>query len=360
MATYEAMATALLQSGRTDLAETVISFRCPVSVTQNQADQDAQAESQTEPGIIQATPPSPGSSRGIQEMSPQAPAVLSNPSVHTAQQEVVISNLRELQEEFFELVINTESTLKENEVCLDVILRRFRMLPGSLRRRHQTDENYRTIRKNILESKSVKELFDNLAELKHWSYMIPDTLAHIVQDIKIDDMQQKINKYRMKLATFKTKTELKDMIGLCFPVPDYCIELKMEVIGWENKTIDEAEKATLNILRKAAYTDGIGLKAVNPGYLRMTFIFLGPIANLKIEDQFIETCKDSGIIRIQIDEQEVYYSKDHPTCVAVRDDDGDVRSQESSKKVLLLLLYYILYLRQNLLAKLCIRSGHLC
>ena len=32
MATYEAMATALLRSGRTDLAETVISFRCPISV----------------------------------------------------------------------------------------------------------------------------------------------------------------------------------------------------------------------------------------------------------------------------------------------------------------------------------------
>ena len=50
--------------------------------------------------------------------------------------------------------------------------------------------------------------------------MIPDTLAHIVQDVKIGDIQQKIDKYKMKLAAFKAKTELKDMIGLQFPVPD--------------------------------------------------------------------------------------------------------------------------------------------
>ena len=49
-------------------------------------------------------------------------------------------------------------------------------------------------------------------------------------------------------------------------------------------------------------------------------------------DQFIEACKDSEIIRIQIEEDEVYYSDDHPMCVAVRDDDG-VHSKESSKKV---------------------------
>ena len=95
-------------------------------------------------------------------MSPQNSAalspttVLSNPSMHTAQQEFVISNLRELENKFYELVNYTESTLMRNGVCLDTILRRFRMLPDSLKRRHQTDENYITIRKNILDSKSVK------------------------------------------------------------------------------------------------------------------------------------------------------------------------------------------------------------
>ena len=323
MATYEAMARILLTISRTDLAEKVISL---ASVTQE--------DPSSEPTLLnEATPPSPGNSSGIEEMSPQTSAslspttVLANPSVHTAQQEVVISNLRELENEFYELVNYIESTLKRNGVCLDTILRRFRMLPDSLKRRHRTDENYSTIRKNILNSKSVKELFDYLTELKYWSYMIPDTLAHIVQDIKIDDIQQKIDKYKMKLAAFKTKTELKDMIGLRFPMPDYCIELTMEVVGWGDKTIDEAETATLNILRKAAYSGGIGLKAVNPGSLRMTFIFLEPIADIQI-DRLIEACKDSGIIRIQIEEEEVYYNSDHPTCVAVRDADDGVHSKE--------------------------------
>ena len=339
-ATYEAMAKALLQIGRTDLAEWVIALRCqdiegtpvdppssldikgtPVDKTEPSHDQvmpsspDSEGtpvDNQMEPS--QVTPSSSGSSSGIGEMSPRTPAslspitVLSNPIVHTAQQEVVISHLRELQEEFHELVTYTESTLKKNKVCLETILRRFRSLPDALRRQHQTDENYLKIRKDILDSKSVKELFDNLTALKHWSYMIPDTLAHIVQDIRIDDnniIQEKIDKYRKKLTDFKTKTELKDIIGLCFPVPDYCIELKMEVDGWEGKTIFEAEKATLNILRKATYCGGIGWKAVNPGSTRMVFVFLEPTADISI-DGFIESCKDSGVISIQIDEKEVY------------------------------------------------------
>lgn len=44
--------------------------------------------------------------------------------------------------------------------------------------------------------------------------MIPDTLAHIVQDVKIDDIQQKIDKYKLKLAAFKAKTKLKNVIGI--------------------------------------------------------------------------------------------------------------------------------------------------
>ena len=251
LATYKAMARALLQIGRTDLAEKVIALRC----------QDIDTEGTSVDKPSQAMPTSPGSSSGIGEMSPRIPAsitVVSNPTVHTAQQEVIISHLKEFQEEFHELVTYTEFTLKKNEVYLGTILGRFRSLPEALRRQHQTDKNYLKIRKDVLDSKSIKELFDNLTALKHWSYMIPDTLAHIVKDVKIDDIQQKIDKYRKKLTYFKTKTELKDIIGLCFPVPDYCIELTVEVIGWEDKTIAEAEMATLNMLRKTSYYGGIG------------------------------------------------------------------------------------------------------
>lgn len=156
MATYEAMVRTLLTIGRTDLAEEVISL---ASVTHWEDTQTAGPEPSP---LDEATPPSPGNSSGIGEMSPQNSAslspttVLSNPSMHTAQQEFVISNLRELENEFYELVNYTESTLMRNGVCLDTILRRFRMLPDSLKRRYQTDENYITIRKNILDSKSVK------------------------------------------------------------------------------------------------------------------------------------------------------------------------------------------------------------
>ena len=58
-ATYKAMAKALLQIGRTDLAETIISFRC---LSLDTGDTQADNCNQTEP---RATPPSPGSGSGI-------------------------------------------------------------------------------------------------------------------------------------------------------------------------------------------------------------------------------------------------------------------------------------------------------
>ena len=323
MATYTEMVETLLQIGRTDLAEKVIALRC-------QGSENTRAHHQKEPSPLEpskAASPSPGSSNGIGNMSPRTP------TLNTAQQEVVISHLRELEEEFYELVTFIEASLrqKDDEECLVKILRRFSMLPQSIRRQYQTDENYTATRQRILSSTTTKDLFDNLTALKHWSYMMPDTLAHIVQDVKIDDIQQKIDKYKKKLVAFKSKTELKDIVTLCFPVPDYCIELTVEVKGWEYKTIAEAENATLNILRKAAYSGGIGLKAVTPGSLYVTFIFLEPTMGLKI-DQFIEACKNSGVIRIQIEEEEVY-GNDHPTYMCVRDDDDGAPNRDSNKEV---------------------------
>ena len=71
--------------------------------------------------------------------------------------------------------------------------------------------------------------------------MIPDTLAHTLQDVKIDDMRQKIEKYKKRLTSFKASTKLRDL-------PDYCIELAMEVKRWEDRTIEDAERAAMNIL----------------------------------------------------------------------------------------------------------------
>ena len=41
------------------------------------------------------------------------------------------------------------------------------MLPASLIRRNESDKNYLKTRKIILDSKSIKELFDSLTGLKH-------------------------------------------------------------------------------------------------------------------------------------------------------------------------------------------------
>ena len=78
--------------------------------------------------------------------------------------------------------------------------------------------------------------------------MTPNILAHKLEDVKINQIHRKIDMYRGKMSDFKSNTKLKDMINTSFAVPDYCIELTMEVEGWEDKTIEEVELAIENIL----------------------------------------------------------------------------------------------------------------
>ena len=299
LATYEAMVKALLQISRTDLAEKVITLR--KSSRPPKANQILPCSKE----LSLTAPTSPASSSGIEDpssplaMSPVSPPA--NPSEYTTQ---VTSTLRELEEEFYDLVIYVEDTLEKSEVKLNTIIRRFRMLPQSVRRQHQTDENYKETRRRILRSKTVKKLFDNLTELKHWNYMTPDTLAHILKDVKIDDVHKKIDKYKGKLRTFKANTKLKEMIGIRFPVPDYCMELTMEVEGWEDKTIEEVENRAVNIVRRAAFSGSphvsLGWKAVIPGNIKVMF-FLTESVKLDPEKIF----EDDGIASVQVDGDEL-------------------------------------------------------
>ena len=296
MATYEAMVKALLQISRTDLAEKAITLR--KSLRPPKKVQILSCSKESSP----TAPTSPASSSGIEDTSSLAamsPLSLSpTPSEHTAQE--VISTLKELEEEFFDVVIYIEDTLEKSKVNLNTITRRFRMLPQSVQRQHQTDKNYKETRRRILKSKTVKKLFDNLTELKHWNYMMPDTLAHILKDVKINDVHKKIDKYKGKLRAFKANTKLRELIGISFPVPDYCMELTMEVEGWEDKTIQEVENAVVNIVRRATYSGSphisLGWKGVNPGSIKVTFIL---IESVKLDPE--KLLQGNGVVSIQID-----------------------------------------------------------
>ena len=318
-ATYKVLVKTLLQISRTDLAEIVVVLRLSSSDAHTTAITINQSQPSPSPGESSLViHPSPANNNGIEDMS--SPATMSSsvslsPLSQTIQcahmvQEELISSLKELEDEFYDIVSFTEVTLKKNEVNLETIIRRFSMLPQSIKKQYQADENYTTTRWRILNSTTIKQLFDNLTELKHWSYMTPDALAHILQDVKIDDVHQKIEKYKSKLTAFKTKTKLRDIIDLSFPVPDYCIELTMKFEGWEDKTIEEAEKAAMKILQRATYSDReirIGLKRVNPGCIELVFILLESIdLYTHFLERLPEVCKGNGVIKIQVDGDDVY------------------------------------------------------
>ena len=298
MATYEVLAKALLQIKRTDLAEEVVALRGALVPT-----------NQSQPCSVLSSlvmPPSPASSSGVEDMSP--PGALSPASSVDPAQDLTPA-LTELEREFYDLVTFVEATLEKSEdVGINTITRRFSMLPQSIKRRQQTDENYRETRRRILSSTTTKELFDNLTDLKHWNYMTPNILAHIVEDIKIDDIHQKIDKYKEKLSSFKNNTKLRDLIGTSFPVPDYCMELTVEVEGWEDKTIEQAEKTVVNMMRRTTYGQNVrlGWKGVIPGSLKLTFILTESIKNEELKLNVSETFEKSGVMCIQVDGDVLY------------------------------------------------------
>ena len=313
-ATYGAMIHALLQIDRTDLAEYIIGL-IKRSASHNR---DAQAKHVTVTANVSTQcsslvfPPSPSSSSGAEGLSP--PRSLPNsPSAMAAQEvERVKLTLEELEREFFDLIVCTEATLTKfcNQEHLDKIIQRFRMLPVSIKRQYQTDDNYSKIRRMTLTSSTIKELFDNLTEFKHWSYMSPEILTHILQDVPIDDMHQKIKEYTGKLATFKASTKLRDLIGISFSIPDYYIELTMIVEGWEDKTILDAEKSTINILKRSTYGGqniSIGWKAVSPGSIKLVFVVMKSVISASYSsDELREVFQENGVMKMCIDDYVFY------------------------------------------------------
>ena len=292
-ATYKTLVEALVQIGRIDLAEKVITLRRSLK--------DVTHSPPSPSEISQATPTSPASSSGIEDVSPPGAMSPSTELANAGKQmkQSVTLTLTELEEEFYRLVMYVEAALKASEVHVDTIKSRFRMLPQSVRRQLQTDENYKETRQKILDSKTIKELFDNLTALKHWSYMMPDTLEHILKDINNDDIHQKIKQYKRKLMAFKASTKLRELIGISFPVPDYCMELTMEVEGWENKTIQEVENRSVNIVRRASYGSphvSLGWKGVMPGSIKVMFILM---ESLKLISK--KLLNDKGIISVHVD-----------------------------------------------------------
>ena len=303
MATYETMVKALLKISRTDLAEKVARLRLP----ERDAPMLRATTSQVQKSMNLATPSS-GETDKSSSLAATLPSTLqANTRELTAQE--VISTLQTLEEEFYDLVIYIEDTLANSKICLNTITRRFSMLPQSVRRRHETDESYKEIRRRILESETIKKLFDNLTELKHWNYMTPDTLAHIVKDVKIDDVHKKIKVYEKKLMDFKARTKLKELLGISFPVPDYCMELTMEVEGWEDKTIQEVENSVVNIMRRVTHQGGqnidLGWKGVNIGSVKLMFILKESVKFTSVETSQIY--EDSGVVSIQVDKENIFH-----------------------------------------------------
>ena len=295
-ATYKALVKSLLQINRTDLAQVVLQK----SLINNVHSPPSPSE------ISLATPTSPVSSSGIEDIPP-LPDISSLPDLANTDEQTtqVMLTLQELEEEFLKLVMFTENTLENSKVNLNTIIRRFSMLPQSVKRQHETDENYIETRRRILDSETVKKFFDNLTELKHWNYMMPDTLSHILKDVKLDDVHKKINEYKTKLMAFKTNTKLRELIGISFPVPDYCMELTVVVKGWEDKTIQEVENRAVNIVRRATYSGSphvsLGWKGVNPGSIKVTFIPMETV-KLILENLF----EENGVISIQVDGENVH------------------------------------------------------
>lgn len=224
-------------------------------------------------------------------------------------QEKIMERIRELEKEFLKLTNSIEDKLRNDNVSIEVMTRQFRSLPPSLKRQQQGDDKFSDIRQRVLKSTTIKELFDNLTELKYWSFMNPDILTHVVQDFK--SLHFDIAIYQSKLLAFKQSTKVKDVVGLEFLLPDYYVEVTIKVReGWREKTLCEAEKSVETLLIRLGYqyTKVGGWQSVNHGCVELVVIFLTHTINVSTlgGKELFDTCNASGIISITIDQTTVY------------------------------------------------------
>ena len=135
--------------------------------------------------------------------------------------------------------------------------------------------------------------------------MSPEILTYILQDVEINDMHQKIEKYTSKLAIFKASTKLIDLIGISFSMPEYYIELTVITEGWEDKTILDAEKSVINILTRITYnsqSNPIRWKAISPGSIKLVFVLMTSVHVSCSSEKFHEICQENGITKMCIDD----------------------------------------------------------
>jgi hypothetical protein len=221
----------------------------------------------------------------------------------------VEQNLKELYEDFFHLTNGVEDSLKNNSINIEVLMRRFRMLPPSIRRQQQIDESFSEIRQRALKSTTIKELFDNLTRLKHWSFMTPEILTYIILDVK--EVHLDLALYESKLLNFKTKTKVKDLIGWEVLLPKFYMELCVKVRDWQEKTIIDAEKSVCTLLVRAGYQDPKlgGLQSVKQGCIELTYVLLESnsiTAHALFNKELFDTYETYGVLNISINQDTVY------------------------------------------------------
>ena len=317
-ATYEKLTKALIRLERTDLAEILVTLAVSESSSVDQ--RVVVTTDQCTPSIANAGASTPQTSHSDVETSPDSVTKPVRTRIVIAPCDLppsldITPIIRDLEDEFCTLLIEVEELLCENATQVSALLRRFRFLPVSVKRQHEADPNYDITRQKILKSGTIEELFDSLSQLMYWNFMMPDTLYQIVKDVGVNDIREKIQKYSVKLSAFKTSTKLKDVIGISFIVPDYCIRLTMKVKGWEDKTIEEAEIAACNTLQRhemppaSGHPIHVGYERVSVGCIELTFILLEPI-KIAPEITLDPEIKHDGIISIKLD-GDILYTSDH-------------------------------------------------
>ena len=139
--------------------------------------------------------------------------------------------------------------------------------------------------------------------------MTPEILTHIIQDVK--DVHFDVALYESKLLAFKERTKLKDMIGLEFLLPDYYMEVRIKVKGWQKKTILDAEKSIRNLFVRHIYQpSSIGVhtwQSVNPGSMELVLVLLEHIdINAVAKKELFDGCNANGVTSITINQTTVY------------------------------------------------------
>ena len=121
----------------------------------------------------------------------------------------------------------------------------------------------------IRESTDTDQLFMTLSNINAWDFLHPQLLEYLVVELRKDEAEWHIQKYKSALIEFRNKTKMSELAGWSGNIPENPLFQKIVLkLGgnWKDKTYQQFEEVRISLLRQQVFDKSLlGFCGALPG-----------------------------------------------------------------------------------------------